>query len=76
VRYAASSGARLVWIAWGERELLADPPAHHVDSQVAAIYERNKNLHRRVLVFDTATMAPVPPPDDRVGPAGVEVSDE
>lgn len=61
-RYIASRGGRLVWIAWGERELLDDPPRHHVDPQVAEIYERNENMHRRVLILDTAAMSPVLPP--------------
>jgi hypothetical protein len=59
-RYVESHGAQLVWIAWGERELLDDPPRHHLDPEVAAVYERNENLHRRVLVLDLATIRPGP----------------
>ena len=59
----------LIWIAWGERELIGDPPRRR-DKAVADVFKSRRNLHRKVRIFDRKTLSAVP-----MLPSGIDRSE-
>jgi hypothetical protein len=66
VKRLEETDAELVWIAWGERELIGDRRKVR-DEAVISLYQERANLHRTVRMFDrhdlrVAPVIPLPDP--------------
>jgi hypothetical protein len=58
-RFLEAKSAELLWLAWGERQVVSDSFSPEQRPEIISIYKRDGNLHRRVVVLDRSSMTPL-----------------